>query len=128
MTIDDEFYARAIGRITWLTAGLAIVGGVVAWVMRGPQAAGGFAVGAVISLANLEMFKMIGKVLGQGGGGPGKTSAGILFGARYLVAGIGIYAIVRITQIALGAVFAGLLVSGGAVLLEILYEITFLRL
>jgi hypothetical protein len=128
MTVDDEFYARAIGRITWLTAGLAIVGAAVAWVVRGPSAAGGFAVGAVISLANLEMFKMIAKVLGKGGGGPGRTSAGILFGARYLVAGIGIYAIVKITRIALGAVFAGLLVSGGAVLLEILYEITFLRL
>ena len=128
MTIDDEFYARAVGRITWLTAGLAVAGAIVAWVVRGPQAAGGFAVGAVISLANLEMFKMIATVLGKGGGGPGKASAGILFGARYLVAGIGIYAIVRITQIALGAVFAGLLVSGGAVLLEILYEITFLKL
>ncbi len=128
MTVDDDFYARAVGRITWLTAGLAVAGAIVAWVIRGPSAAGGFAVGAVISLANLEMFKMIATVLGKGGGGPGKTSAGILFGARYLVAGIGIYAIVRLTQIALGAVFAGLLVSGGAVLLEILYEITFLKL
>jgi hypothetical protein len=128
MTIDDGFYARAVTRITRLTAGLAIAGALAAWAFRGPQAAGGFAVGAVISLANLEMFKMIAKVIGKGGGGPGKTSAGILFGARYLVAGIGIYAIVRITRIALGAVFAGLLVSGGAVLLEILYEITFLKL
>jgi hypothetical protein len=128
MTVDDEFYARAIQRITWLTAALSIAGTAVAWIVRGPSAAGGFAVGAVVSLANLEMFKMIAKVLGKGGGGPGRTSAGILFGARYLVAGIGIYAIVRITRIAHGAVFAGLLVSGGAVLLEILYEITFLRL
>jgi hypothetical protein len=128
MTLDDEFYGAAIKRITWLSIGLAMVGVAGAWVVRGPSAAGGFAVGAAISFANLEMFKLIAAVLGRGGKGPGQMSAGILFGARYLIAGIGIYAIVRITQIALGAVFVGLLVSGGAVLLEILYEITFLKL
>lgn len=125
--VTDEFYAQAIRRITILTALLGPLGAAIALALRGPEIAGGFLVGAIISLANLELWKALARAVGGAKFRPSSAAAAILLGSRYLIAGAVIYAIVRVSRITLGAVFAGLLVSLAAVILEILYEFAFLK-
>jgi hypothetical protein len=125
--VNDEFYAQAIRRITGLTAAVGLLGSGIALIVRGPEVAGGFLVGAAVSLLNLEFWKLIARALGRSLTKPAPAAAAVFLGARYLIAGAVIYAIVRVSRITLGAVFAGLLVSLAAIILEILYEYTFLK-
>ena len=125
--MNDEFYAQAIRRITALTAVLGALGSAIAWMVRGSDVAGGFLVGAVVSLVNLEFWKLIARALGRSISKPPPMAAAVFLGARYVIAGAVIYAIVKVSRITLGAVFAGLLVSLAAIILEILYEYAFLK-
>lgn len=127
MTLTDDFYTQALRRITLLTAGLGAAGTLAAWALRGSRDAGGFLVGAAISYASLWSWKRLAGALANSGKAPSRSSA-VLFGARYLVAAAVIYAIVEVSGITLGAVFVGLLVSLAAAFLEILYELTVLKL
>ena len=123
----DAYYAQAIRRITGLTALLGLLGAGVVLILRGPSVAGGFLVGAVVSLLNLEFWKLLARSLGRAITKPPPMAAAVFLGARYLIAGAVIYAIVKVSRITLGAVFAGLLVSLAAIILEILYEYAFLK-
>jgi hypothetical protein len=119
----DEFQ-RTLDRILRLAASLGLAGFVIALLIRGPRAAGGFLVGAAISALSLESWKRFARGLDASGTKRPGASA-VFLGARYLIAGAVIYVIVRVTGINLGAVFVGLLVSLAGVLLNFLYELTF---
>jgi len=122
--VTNNDYHLTLRRMTRFTLALGAAGALAVLLVRGPRDAGGFLVGAAISAAGLESWKM----LARAAGGSGKPRAlALLLGARYLIAGALIYVIVKVTGITLGAVFAGLLVSLAAVLLEFIYELVTLR-
>lgn len=123
--ITNEPHDRVLHRITLLAMVVGAIGALVLLMVRGPRDAGGFLVGAAISTLSLESWKMLARGLAGSGNKP--RGVALLLGARYLIAGGIIYAIVKVSGITLGAVFAGLLVSLAAVLLEFLYELAFLN-
>jgi hypothetical protein len=55
------------------------------------------------------------------------TRSAVLFGSRYLILGGVAYVILRFTKISTRAALAGLFVSLGAALFEILFEIVYAR-
>lgn len=124
---NDFSYDQALRRITYLTLALGAMGTVVALFARGPRVSGGFLLGSLISYASLWSWKSLAGGLARSGTVPRRGSA-VFLAARYLIAGTIIYAIVKVSGITLGAVFVGLLVSLAAAFLEILYELTVLRL
>ena len=122
---NNDFYDVTLRRMTRFTIALGAIGALALLAARGPRDAGGFLVGAAISAAGLESWKMLARSLGAPANKP--RALALLLGARYLIAGALVYAIVKVSGVTLGAVFAGLLVSLAAVLLEFLYELAFLN-
>jgi len=119
-----NFYQRALARIWWLTIGFGAAGSIAVAIRYGLRTAFGFAVGAAISVFNLETFRGL---AGSLGGEVNKRAItyGILFVIRYGLIGGAVYVIVKYLEVSLMAVFAGLFVSAAAVLAEILYELGF---
>jgi hypothetical protein len=64
--------------------------------------------------------------LGAGSGAPLGGSA-VFFGLRYFMVGGAVYVIVKILEISLISVLAGLFVSAAAIIVEILYELIYAR-
>jgi hypothetical protein len=121
-----DFYARALARITHITAALGLVGTIAALFMKGPRWALGFLVGAAISYVNFGSWKRLGESFGQTEKRPMRVSVVFLV-LRYLVFAGVIYAIVKLLGIVVAAILFGLFVSIAAILLEILYELFFAR-
>jgi hypothetical protein len=121
-----EFYDRALARITRIAAALGAAGAITAYAVRGSQWAGGFLVGAAISLANFFAWKKLANAFGSGGRRPMSGSAAFL-ALRYLLFAAVIYVIVKVLGFTLAAVLAGLFVSVAAILVEIFYELVFRR-
>lgn len=115
-------YTRALHRLTGIAAGLGIAGVIAALIWRGPRAAVGFLIGAIISMANLRWWTTLANALGPSGKTPLRGSVALL-SLRYLAAAAVIYVIVKILEVTLVAVLAGLFVSVAAVIIEILYEL-----
>jgi hypothetical protein len=61
------------------------------------------------------------------GGKPPRASVAVILGLRYLLLGLGAYAILKFSEISLTAALVGLFVSTGAVILEILIELIYAR-
>ncbi|MFB3829413.1 MAG: ATP synthase subunit I [Bryobacteraceae bacterium] len=123
---DPEFFDRATRRIErWITA-FAVAGAAVAFLWRGWPAAGGFALGAAISWLNYRWMK---RLVDSLGGGPSRSRArvAVLFGLRYLILALGVYAILRFLAMSLPALFAGIFVAVAAVLAEIVFELLHAR-
>jgi hypothetical protein len=119
MTFDE----RVLRRIVRFTIALGLIGGAAAWLRFGPRVAGGFLCGASISILNFWTLERMTFALTSSGTARGSTA---LFGLRYFLVGGAVYVIVKILEISLMSVLAGLFVSAAAVILEILYELVFL--
>lgn len=115
-------YDRALHRLTGMAAVIGVAGVIAALVWRGPRAAAGFLIGALISMANLRWWTSLANAVGSFGKTPLRGSVALL-ALRYLAAAAIIYVIVKILEITLAAVLAGLFVSVAAVVIEILYEL-----
>jgi len=115
-------YDRALERMTRMASAVGAAGVLIVLLWRGPREALGFLAGAILSLLNFRWWKGIANALGPGGTPPLRASAALLF-ARYLLLAAAIYVIVKILEIKVAAVLAGLFVAVAAVLIEILYEL-----
>lgn len=122
--MTDPDSRRMLARMTWIGAGLGVAGALALLMTRGPRWGGGFLIGAGFSLFSLEWWKAIGRGLDSSGTRPVLGSAILLSLRLPVVAGI-VYVIVNLSGIASGAVIAGLLVSLGGIVLEVLYEAVF---
>lgn len=101
---------------------LGIAGTAVAFLTRGVQDAGGFAVGALISLFTISSWSKLAASLIPGAPKAGLGgSAGFLV-ARYLVIGATIYGIVKVLGTTPVAMLLGLLVSFGGVVIELVQQ------
>lgn len=117
---DDAAYRRVVGRITRITAVLAVAGSVVAFAAGGWSWAAGFAIGGAASWLSFHWLKQVVGSLGTDRPPPNLAMKGVL---RYLIIAAVASLLVKYTVINLRAALVGLLVSSAAVLLEIIIQL-----
>ena len=118
----------AVGRISRLTLALTGAGAAIYFALAGWRGGCGFLLGAIVSYLNFRWLKRTVNALGETvGGKPPRAWVAVVLGLRYLLLGLGAYAIVRFSEISLTAALVGLFVSTAAVILEILIELIYAR-
>lgn len=126
MDPESLFYDRAFARIQFLILFLSGAGLIVAALRGGWRWAAGYLLGAAASYLNFRWLKQVVNLLGAGAAHkPRSTRVGVFFGLRYLLLGLGAYAILNFSTLSVAAAFAGLFVPVAAVILEILYELMY---
>ena len=117
---------RAVGRILRLTLILTVGGAAVYLVIAGWRGGCGFLLGGLVSWLNFHWLKRTVYALGEAAAGkPPRARLAVLLGLRYLLLGLGAYAILRFSEISLTAALVGLFVPTAAVILEILIELIY---
>ncbi len=116
MTSDSS-----IQRMAKIALGLGLAGIVAAAALRGAAAAGGFAIGAAISVVNFRWWARL--VDGVGAPGREPPRAAVFLGLRYiLLAGL-IYACVALVKLDAGWLLGGLLTAAAAVIAGLVLEL-----
>jgi len=119
---------RAVGRILRLTLILTVGGAAVYLVIAGWRGGCGFLLGGLVSYLNFHWLKRTVYALGEAAAGkPPRARLAVLLGLRYLLLGLGEYAILKFSEISLTAALVGLFVPTAAVILEILIELIYAR-
>jgi hypothetical protein len=129
VTSDESLYTAAVSRIYLLMGVIGAIGALLALCWIGWRDAVGFFSGSVMAWLNFRWVHRLVDAVGQradSGKGPRKRSA-IFLGLRYLFLGVAGYAIVKGFGISLISLFAGLAVPVAAVVLEVIYELTYAR-
>jgi hypothetical protein len=131
MSPKANYYDRALERIVRIGAGLGVIGTIVVLIRYGPRTAVGFLTGALLSLLNFYGLRRVVDALIPTPVNPapraGMRASPIFWMFRYLFfAGAG-YVIVKGLGISLMPILAGLFVVAAAIIVEILYEITYAR-
>jgi hypothetical protein len=117
---------RAVGRILRLTLILTVCGAAVYLGVAGWRGGCGFLLGGLVSWLNFHWLKRTVYALGEAAAGkPPRARLAVLLGLRYLLLGLGAYAILKFSEISLTAALVGLFVPTAAVILEILIELVF---
>jgi hypothetical protein len=122
MTNDEAHFKGAMGRVERFMLFVAAAGALVAFVRGGWPALIGFLAGAVGSYLNFRWLRQM--VAGFGAATRIRKRHAVLFGLRYLIFGAAVYVIVNFFQISAVAALVGFLTAVGAVIFEILYELT----
>ena len=128
---DDQFYTRALKRIYRNLIGLAVAGGIVAAVLKGPLFGVGFVVGSLGAILTFGWFHYLASGLSAAATGeedvlkPSTSKRAIAWalGLRYLLFGAAAYVMLKYLGISNVAFLLGLLIVAPAVLIEILTEI-----
>jgi hypothetical protein len=131
VTAKANYYDRALARIVRIGAALGVIGTIVVLIRYGPKTAVGFLAGALLSLLNFYGLRRVAEALSPTPANPsprpGMRASPIFWAFRYFVfAGIG-YVIVKGLGISLMPILAGLFVVAAAIIVEILYELTYAR-
>lgn len=137
MEIDNQFFERALQRISKAMFAIGAGGAIAAAVWRGWTWGAGFALGAAASWLNFRWLKQIVDTLVAAATGapppenrrpgPSRTRVAVLAGLRYLLLGGGAYVILHYSPISLPAALAGLFAAAGAVIVEIIFELVYAR-
>jgi hypothetical protein len=115
-------FERAASRIARNMVWLAVAGALAGWAAAGWRWAGGFLLGAVISLVNYWGLRRLVENLGDQR--PGRKSiGGLWFAARLILLAAGAYVILRYSPINVLAVLVGLFVLIAAVFVEAAFEL-----
>jgi len=122
MTRDEAHLAAAVRRIEGLILALAAAGALAAFLRGGLAAGAGFLAGAAGAYLNFRWTWQM--VAGFGAATRIRKRHAVLFGLRYLIFGAAVYAIVKFFEINVVAALIGFLTAVGAVMIEILYELT----
>jgi hypothetical protein len=121
VTNDAEFYDRVVRRIGWLILALGFAGAIGAAVWKGPASGIAFLIGAAISYAIFRAWRRVADALGPN---PKKPNPA-LYALRMVALVAGAWVIIKFLGLNLAAAAVGLLVSGAAVVLEIVYELIY---
>src|SRR5579862_5769556 len=117
---------RAVARIGRFTLGLIVLGAAIWLGLAGWRGGVGFLLGGLISYLNFRWLKRTVDSLGTAPEAkPPRASLAVFLGLRYLLLGLGGYAILKYSEISLTAALVGLFVPTGAVILEILIELIY---
>lgn len=126
MTKQPSFYDRALRRIVWMGAALAIAGTVYVAARYGLRSGAGFLAGAALSLLNFHGLRRVVEGL-SGAKSAGFRASPVFWTFRYGVLFAVGYAIFKVLEISAAPILAGLFVAVAAIILELLYEITYAR-
>ena len=110
----------SIDRITRIAIVLGVIGVLVAFGLHGSRDALGFLVGAVLSLITVRSWFKLADAIGSSGKLPAAGSVVFLV-VRYLLIAGAVYATIHVLRSSPAILVMGLLVSFGAVVLELLY-------
>jgi len=120
---EDLFYQQVQRRIKIIIFVLGVGGAIGVAIRRDLAAGGGYLTGAAVSFLSYWRWEQI---VGSLGGAPkGRRSLWWMLRSLILVALA--YVIIRFLGLSLPAAMVGLLVSAAAVVLELIYEIIFLK-
>ena len=121
-----EYSERTITRIIRIAAVFGVIGTIAILIKAGMKPAAGFLAGSILSLINFHGLRRVVDGL-SGRADAGFKGSPMFWVFRYfLLFGIG-YVIVRVLEISLMPILAGLFTLAAAILLEILYELTYAR-
>jgi hypothetical protein len=120
MKIDGGAVARRVYLIMLALAGGGIFGSLILW---GPAGAWGFALGSLISFGNAWWTHRIAMSIGPGGEKPGGASLIAVF--RYLLILALLYVILSYSETGFLAALAGCFTHIAAVVLEVVFELTY---
>ena len=119
---------RAVGRISRFTLALTASGAVVYVAVSGWRGGVGFLLGGMVAYLNFRWLTKTVYALGEAAvGKPPRARVAVFLGLRYLLLGLAAYAILRFSEISLTACLVGLFVPTAAVILEILFELIYVR-
>jgi len=114
-------YAGFIRRVRWIILALGLAGAVALSISQGIRSGGAFLVGAAVSFSSFWGWQRV-----VDGLGPHPRQRGNLFFVLRLIALLGLaWAIIKYLQLNVAAAAIGLLVSGAAVVLELIYEMIY---
>ena len=122
-----EAESRATERLGWWILYLALLGTAGAGLWGGWRWALGFLLGAVASYWNFRVLKKIVDRLAASaaaGGTPRKSGIRRVL-LRFLLLGLGAFAILNYSEVSVTAALIGLFVSAAAVLVEIVFDLAF---
>jgi hypothetical protein len=118
---EDEFYHRVVRRIGWIILTLGVAGAIGATAWKGVASGIAFLIGAAISYASFRGWRHVVDGLGPN---PKKPNPA-LYVLRLAAVLAGAWVIIKFLGLNLAAAALGLLVSGAAVILEIIYELIY---
>ncbi|HTB19227.1 MAG TPA: hypothetical protein VK708_13995 [Bryobacteraceae bacterium] len=114
-------YERFIRRVQWIILALGLTGAVSLSFARGIRNGAAFLIGAVISFSSFWGWQ---KVVDGLGGNP--RQRGRIFFVLRLIALVAVaWVIIKYLQLNVAAAAMGLLVSGAAVVVELIYEMIY---
>ena len=126
MDRDQAFLDRALARIHALIAYLTVAGLIAAAIYGGWKWTVGFLLGAAASWINFRWLRQMVNALGHAAAGkPPKARVAVFLGLRYLLLAAAGYVILNYSKLSVAAGLIGLFVPAAAVILEILYELTY---
>lgn len=124
---SEVFYEGALERIRGFMIGVAAVLSVVAWAAFGWRAALGFALGCAIAYINFHWLKRVVSAMADRITQTGRRESGkgivLRFLLRYVLMGIGAYAILSVSPASLYGLLTGLFLPVAAIACEAGYEL-----
>jgi ATP synthase I subunit len=126
-TKSETFYAGALERIRSIMVSLGLLLSVGAWAAFGPRPALGFALGGAIAYINFYWLKRVVSVMADRITQTGKRESGkgivLRFLLRYVLMGVGAYAILSVSPASLYGLLTGLFLPVAAIACEAGYEL-----
>jgi hypothetical protein len=114
-------YDGFIRRVQWIILALGLAGAVALSILQGIRTGGAFLVGSAISFSSFWGWQRV-----VDGLGPNPRQRGRMFFVLRLIALVGLaWVIIKYLQLNVAAAAMGLLVSGAAVVLELIYEMIY---
>lgn len=114
-------YQRFIRRVQWIILAIGLAGALAITISRGIRSGLAFLVGAAISFSSFWGWQKV-----VDGLGPNPRKRGRIFFVLRLLALVGLaWVIIRYLQLNVAAAAIGLLVSGAAVVVELIYELIY---
>src|SRR5215813_13514585 len=113
---------RSLDRIMRIGVILSFGGAIAFWIARDARNAIGFLTGATLSLVSLHTLRRVVEGF-QPGAIKSVRGSAMLYILRYLIIGAAVYVIVKLLEISVMPVVAGLFVTAAAVMAEILFEL-----
>lgn len=118
---DTQLYERAVRRIGWIIPALALAGAIAAAVWKGLGSGFAFLIGAAISYLSFLGWRRFADSIGPNP--KQQKPAGYVLRMAAIVAGA--YVIIKFLGLNIAAAALGLLVSGAAAVLELIFELIY---
>ena len=115
-------YGEVVRRIGWIILGLGLAGAIGVAIARGLKDGASFLLGAAISYTSFRGWRHLVDVIVPN---PEKRRSTAFFVIRLLLLVAAAWVIIKFLGLNVAAAALGLLVSGAAVILEIIYELIY---